>query len=241
MGNILNIFTDASVKHNRTKTFTVGCPGFTVFINNLMILPVTYQFILDSTNNESEILAIFNALYYVLCNKNVFTDIDTINIFSDSKISVYGLREWYKKWIINFKEDLMYSSSGKPVANQRFFIECMGIIDALNKKVNIYHVNGHIDLWDKKSINKFITTFVRENQPNRELSKDEMDFIIDGNNRVDERTGIVDRYQIENIDINSVRRFNKDNTLFKLPEIIKSINFNNYNSLISDYRNIHLF
>lgn len=234
----INIFTDASVKHFPQYNYTVGCPGFIVFRDRQMIHPIDSHYIMDSTNNESEIVAIFNALYYVLCNKEAFKYEDRINIFSDSKISVFGLREWYKGWVKNMRDGILYNSSGKPVANSRFFVESMGMIMLINKKVNIYHCNGHIDLWNKTKIQKFMNTFRKENQCNRLLTPIERDFIIDGNNLVDELTGVVDLFNIDPQDM-----YRRDNTrsMFDIPGIINSIDFNHYEELIGDYKNIHLF
>lgn len=239
MSNSLNIFTDASVKHFKDLGITVGCPGFTIFVDNTMLLPVDYHFILDSTNNESEITAILDALKTVYEKGIYFTDIERINVFSDSKISIYGLREWYKKWITNIRDGEMYSSSGKPVANQRFFLFIMACVTLINKPVNFYHVNGHIDLWNKNSINKFINTFIKENQCNRNLSKDEIDFLVDGNNLVDEITGVVDSYNRDNLTYGYFRQNNI--SIVDIPAMVQSIDFNLYNKLIGDYRNIQLF
>lgn len=236
----LNVFTDASVKHSKDKTYTVGCPGFTIFKGRQMILPVQSQYIPDSTNNESEIIAIVNALYYILCNRIYFGDITVINIFSDSKISIYGLREWYNSWRRNIHNGVMYNSSGKPVANGRFFIEAIGIMDALNIKVNLYHCNGHINIFDNSSINKFIKTFHKENQCTRELTKIERDFIIDGNTLVDNMTGIVDKCDVEHTR-NLYGRRVRDQSKIDMYAMVKSIDFINYRTLIGDYKNIQLF
>lgn len=236
----LNVFTDASVKHSKDRTYTVGCPGFTIFKGRQMILPVQSQYIPDSTNNESEIIAILNALYYILCNRIYFSDITEINIFSDSKISIYGLREWYNTWRKNIRDGIMLNSSGKPVANGRFFIEAIGIIDALNIKVNLYHCNGHINIFDKKSVDKFIKTFYKENRCVRELTKLERDFIIDGNTLVDNMTGVVDNCNVEYTKSLYGRRI-RDQSMVDVHEMIKTIDFNHYRTLIGDYKNIHLF
>lgn len=240
MSEVINIFTDASVKHFKDLGITVGCPGYNVFFGNTMFRPTYYYYILDSTNNESEITAILEALKYVYENPTYFVNAERINIFSDSKISIYGLREWYKKWITNIRNGEMYSSSGKPVANQRFFLFTMAYTTLINKPVNFYHVNGHIDLWNKNSINKFINTFMRENQCNRDLSRYEIDFLVDGNNLVDEITGAVDSYERENL-VHGYLKQNNTISIVDIPKIVQSIDFNLYNKLIRDYRNIQLF
>lgn len=234
----LNIFTDASVKHNHDNTFTVGCPGFTIFKGNQMILPVQSHFVMDSTNNESEIMAILDAIYYVVCNRYILQGVDAINIFSDSKISVFGLREWYTGWIKRVRKGRMYNSSGKIVANQKYFLQIIAFITVLNIPVNIYHCNGHIDIWNKSSVQKFMNTFRKENDCNRLLSQIERDFIIDGNNLVDEMTGIVDDVDFMFIDTNKRRRCLEN--VVDIEQMIQSINFDLYSSLIGNYKNIQI-
>lgn len=234
----INIFTDASIKHFPYYNYTVGCPGFIVFKDKDLIHPIETQYIMDSTNNESEIIAIFNALCYVLWNKENFKSEDRINIFSDSKISVFGLREWYKGWITNMRNSILYNSSGKPVANSRFFIESMAMITCIDKKVNIYHCNGHIDIWNKSKVQKFMNTFRKENQCNRLLTPIERDFIIDGNNLVDELTGVVDLFDLKP---EMVYRRDNTKTFLDMYGMIKSIDFNYYGKLIGDYKNIQIF
>lgn len=137
--NTVNIFCDASIY--KTYEETIGCPGSIVVIND-QIVDQSIEIYRFSTNNHSEInailMAVTQALRYVNgCNR--------INIFSDSKISVFGLKEWIFNWI-NTRDDtgIMYSSSGQPVANQNIFLNIIRKIVSNNLNFNLYHQKGHV-------------------------------------------------------------------------------------------------
>ena len=71
-----------------------------------------------------------------------------LNIFSDSKISVFGLRKWFFKYYQNAKGyTLMTSGIGskkKPVSNQELILDIVRMILHSNTKLSIYHIPGHI-------------------------------------------------------------------------------------------------
>lgn len=140
----LNIFCDASI--NKFTTETLGCPGSIAVCNlqETIIVDERIRLLRNSTNNNSEITAILMAVEQAiyLCSED--EDINIINIFSDSKISVYGLREWIFNWARNIKDGLMYSSSGTPVSNQQIFVHIIDLIVSNNLNVNLYHQKGHV-------------------------------------------------------------------------------------------------
>ena len=101
----LNIFTDASIV--KIENETIGCAGNNIVANNTIIDQprLIYR---NSTNNNSEIAAIHMAVVNALNYRHQF---ETINIFSDSKICIYGLREWIFNWIAdeNTKDGVLIS------------------------------------------------------------------------------------------------------------------------------------
>lgn len=154
MKKILNIYTDASIK--TINNCTVGCAGF-VTSNGVSETRLLYY----STNNESELTAISMgvkcAIYYA-------PEYDEINLYSDSKISILGLREWIKMWRKTIdKNNMMYSSSGKPVANLHIIKDIIYNIYANKLKINLYHTNGHIKLDDINSLESARKTFYNSN------------------------------------------------------------------------------
>lgn len=236
-GNTINIFTDASIKRIRKEWAYIGCPGFIVYIGNTEIYHYT-EILNFATNNESEARAVYLALDYLLQLLPTLFKPTRINIFCDSKLTVYAVREWYKSWFNTIDEQgIVYNSSGLPVANQRIYIDIMQKVLQINQPINFYHVKGHTTL-NTDGVEILNKTFIRENKLNNyntltyTLSK----FLVDGNNKVDYITGLpVDNLNTENIII----PYNKKDLVspFNYMDILKSINLNRYYQLTS-YFNI---
>lgn len=152
--NTLNIFTDASIYNHNGED--IGAPGYVAVIGNNV---VDKQAIVlrESTNNESEIYAILMGIQFALANRD---KVKVINIFSDSQFAVFGLREWIFKWMRNIKDDRLYNSSGKLVANQKIFMNIIYTILEYDLKVSIYHNRGH---FSKNQIKEFIHLFSKHN------------------------------------------------------------------------------
>lgn len=183
--NILNIFCDASiVSHNGE---TIGCPGAIVVQSRgeeLYISDSKFEILRNSTNNKSELTAIFLALQLALKYKNQYP---IINIFSDSKISVFGLKEWIFSWYKTMKEDgIMYSSSGREVANQDIIKKIINFVVYNDLHFNLLHQKGHITNSTDKMIKRSQLTFIRSN--NISIDRD-LDIIINEyNNAIDNQT-----------------------------------------------------
>lgn len=140
----LNFFTDASIQKELDGSITScsGCIGYYGTDENPIYKNTEVLF--NSTNNQAEIFAIYMAIIgiiHLICERNI--SVSHINIFSDSLISVNGLRNWITGWVKNSKNNELYSSSGQLVANQSIFLNCIYAILGYNLKINIYHVHGH--------------------------------------------------------------------------------------------------
>lgn len=150
----LNIFTDASVyKYNGE---TLGAPGYVAIIGD-NIVGQRSIILRESTNNESELYAIYMAIQFALLNRD---KVQVINIFSDSQFSVFGLREWIFGWVNHIKNDRLYNSSDKMVANQHIFMNIVYTILYYNLKVSIYHNRGH---FKDNQVKEFINLFTKHN------------------------------------------------------------------------------
>ena len=230
---VLNIFTDASIKRIRIENSFIGCPGMVAYIG-YRELNKRLEIMQHSTNNESEIRAIQMAIEYVYEYIPIIPYIKRINIFSDSKISVYGLREWYKNWFMNIKNGELYGSSGK-VKNQKYFIFIIKAIEQLGLPINIYHLRGHM-------LNKqwqFVDSFYKENHIvgyNGKMDIRLRDYLIHGNDEIDKETGIIDTLDTLNISI----PYKKDKLInpFIYTDLINSIDLKKYENLISKYNKI---
>lgn len=182
----LNIFTDASIITIRDKSYieTIGCPGCYV-IGGDTELELNTQILRNSTNNNSEITAIFMG---VLAAQKYRSNYRYINLFSDSKISVLGLREWIFNWANGAKDGVMYSSSGKPVANQSIFLQIIYFIINNNLNINLFHVNGHINPTNIPQLLEAKKTFITSNHINIDVDEELIALFAKFNDVIDKAT-----------------------------------------------------
>lgn len=189
----VNVFTDASVQHHRDG-ITESVAGALVQYydsNGQIKYDTRCTRLMPSTNNEGEIYAIYMGIQQCISHMNANPRTKFVyNIFSDSKISISGLREWYKGWIKNGRpKGILMNSLGDPIANQQIFLMCMNSIIISNIKIQFWHVRGHMRVNSEHDIRKFMEDFRRYNstseRPTIELSQTMMHFndIIDNLSR----------------------------------------------------------
>lgn len=140
----LNIFCDASII-SRSGKYT-GCYG-AVAVCKDEIIDSCFKQVSETTNNNAEIKAIRAAISIANKFKSRYR---FINIFSDSQISIFGLRDYIYKWKYNPNDGLFYGSAGTPIANQSIFIECHNLIMEYfalysDCTLSYYHQSGHVD------------------------------------------------------------------------------------------------
>lgn len=179
--NAINIFADASIK--KIDKVTYCCPGCIVVLNSAdgPIIETVDKRVMTGTNNSSEVTAILMAVQQAV-RFNYFPNV--INVFSDSKISVFGLREWFFTWINNIKNGVMLSSTGKEVANQQIFLHVVNFILNNQLNINLLHQMGHVNSAADKIEAKNV--FLRSN--NEFLSDEELEYISFYNNTIDSLT-----------------------------------------------------
>lgn len=141
---VLNIFTDGSIYKHSLFNETIGCPGAlaVTYIDDKFV-QVDGDMIIrrHSTNNDSEINAILLGIRIAIRNRHKF---EKINLFSDSQICIFGLREWIYNWIKCIQNGIMYNSSGTEVANQEIIKLIVSLIIEYNLNINFYHQKGHV-------------------------------------------------------------------------------------------------
>lgn len=143
---IINLFCDASINIDRK----VACGGCLITLQDmdtmeLADLGIRGYLQKDATNNSGEILAIWTAIVEAIRLKAVYPDA-IFRLFSDSKISLYGLRDWIKNWIRMMRPNgTLISSSGKPVVNQQRFIDCFNLVVENDMHIELYHQRGHVE------------------------------------------------------------------------------------------------
>lgn len=177
--NTLNIFTDASIV--RKPNETVGAPGYVAVVGE-EIINEDIRILRESTNNESEIYAIYMAIQFALKYKDY---VKIINIFSDSQFAIYGLREWIFSWINNIKDDKLYSSTNKEVSHQSIFMAIVYTILTYDLKVSFFHNRGH---FENKHVDLFIDQFTKHNFLRDNIDRETAKAIIYYNNKIDNDT-----------------------------------------------------
>lgn len=134
----LNIFSDASIK-NKHKSFD-GCYGAVAVVNNTIIDEI-YRIATDTTNNNAEIKGVRAAVLLAIRHGSNFQN---VNIFSDSQISILGIRERFPNWNYNQRSDTLYGYDRNPIKSQEIFIEILELIRQFDLRVVIWHQKGHV-------------------------------------------------------------------------------------------------
>ena len=182
----LNIFSDASMMTDKSTNISYGCYGAVCVIKDT-IIDMQYFVRSNTTVNECEISGIKLALAFADKYKYQFK---FINIFSDSLISVKGLKEYIYNWKLDKKTNQLISSTGSVVANQNIFIEAYEMYVNLlffNPNIRIWHQSGHID--DRtKSITSAAIKFGQFNKFNGSIDLNFIKYISNYNNFIDRTT-----------------------------------------------------
>jgi len=225
----LNIFTDASMtKYNNE---TIGCHG---------VISVTTHTILErrsfssgdnsrslgitrySTNNDSELRGILQGVFFALKYRN---DFEIINLFSDSMISIMGLKVWLNNWVQNVRNGIMYSTSGE-VMNQELIKDIIFTILNNNLSINLFHQKGHVN---SKNIQQAKQTFIKTNGLNCDVDMKLIETISNCND-------IIDNITRENLKLYMDNFYQDDINKEKLSRAIcfdiDQFNLKKYNKLI---------
>ncbi len=192
----MNIFTDASIYYHGKET--IGLPGYIVVIGN-RIIDSRVEVLRQSTNSQSELYAIKMAVDYAVRNRYVYNP-KVINVFSDSSVSIYSLREWIFKWLAKSRNDTFYNSSNVEVYHRNIIMSIINTIMENNMPINLYHNRGHQNPRNPKQMNNFIKRFREMNFLNDDISRELATSIMMYNNSIDHMT----RKYINMVDISSV-------------------------------------
>lgn len=178
----LNIFTDASMHSGNGAG--EGCYGALArcMSNEIDSICRIQTYV---TTPECELKGIRAGVELAIKYKDQYSK---INIFSDSQLSVFGLRDRIYKWRIN--NNKIIKKDKKQISYQDIYTEIIYMIADNDVSLNIYHTNSHIDIHNKNSIKGSINNFIKSNY----LSYDDkvefkfMKYISLGNNEIDRRT-----------------------------------------------------
>lgn len=184
--DILNLFSDASMKH-RGSSFS-SCYG-SVAVTGDRTIEDYLRIQSDTTVPAAELRGIRCSLILALKYKDYFR---VINLFSDSQLSVYTLREYIYNWkydpsINNYRTR---NCRHTPVVNIELILECFDLLQMLRREgkiINIYHQSGHVDN-GYENIAKAATVFKASNNIQGDIDFDLIRYISIYNNYIDNKT-----------------------------------------------------
>ena len=201
---VINIFCDASIN----ESCHTACAGSFVTYqnddNSVMDMYNTLIIQKNATNNSAEILAIWVGINEALKLREKYPNA-IFRLFSDSKISLYGLRDWMKNWIYKIRSDgTLISSSGKPVSNQQRFIDIFNLIVQTNLRIELYHQRGHVGESGGVNLDKARVQFIRANKVAPERLGLSIEYLSRCNNEIDNFTRSALRRYIDGFIDNNV-------------------------------------
>lgn len=175
--NVINIFCDASTngQGNNLKV----CYG-AIVVNKDKIIDSDYRINIHSTSVRAEAKAVLLGVYLATKYQDKFP---VINIFSDSQVTVFNLRDRIYNWKCN--NGILYNKSNDEVANQSIYIEIVNVIHYYNLKLNYFHQKGHVNANNIKSLNESLNVFSRSNYINTKKCLAFGRYISKYNNMVD--------------------------------------------------------
>ena len=155
----LNIFTDASLRKDPDPDLTATCAAAMAFVGD-NIIDRQYRIFVGETSNLGEIKAIRLGVELALIHRYNFS---SINLFSDSQISIFGVRDRVFNWRIIGDQFVGYAN--KVIKNQTEFLDVINLITYNNLYINLYHQKGHVNASDIKSVLYARSTFFESNRP----------------------------------------------------------------------------
>lgn len=113
-----------------------------------------------------------------------------INIFSDSQIALFGLRDYIYNWYYNPGDNMLYNRHQKlPVKNQELYIETFLMLEELRRTniVGLFHQSGHVDSF-VDDLRESIRVFKKSNNISGKVDYNVARYIALYNNYVDNKS-----------------------------------------------------
>lgn len=209
----LYIFCDASVYKFRTYDYNcnivdkfISCAG-AIAVSNRRILNETYRIVTDASNMRGEIEAIKDGVYLALSSARLNPRFKNFYIFSDSEVSILGIRSRIFGWrclgpdrLYQYDMEKIYcgdtvynpiylNGSSGFISNQSTYLEIINTMVENNFKVGFYHQKGHVRN-NRDSIFNAKKVFERGNAFN-DVDVEFIRYISGYNDMVDIKTGEV--------------------------------------------------
>lgn len=180
--NTLNIFTDASIT-KYTDNGWITCAGYIV-VDNGIIIDSGKQIIHNATSCYGEIYAIKMAIEAI----SKLGIKKSINLFSDSQISILGLKTRIYNWYQNQINRTLMTNTREPVSSQEVYLDIMRMIIQYGIQINLYHIPSHIRLNNDKDMKRFKDLFYANDSSMDVVDDRIIEEIINCNNIIDNMT-----------------------------------------------------
>lgn len=131
------------------------------------IIDSDYRINSSKTSNYGEAQGVLLALGFAIKYKDQYP---IINIFSDSQITIFNIRDRYMSW--KYKKDNYYNKSTGVVQNQSLFVEMMQLICQYDLHVNFFHMKGHVNQRKFDDVRKAADVFACSNR----ISSNKIDY-----------------------------------------------------------------
>ncbi len=217
----VNIFCDASTTTHK-RNIIDACYGALAYSMNHKILE-WYRVLHDTTSNHAELRAINLAVRLALYIRSNHPEYKNFNIFSDSMISVFGMRDNCKRWKV--LDNGLYSASEQHqlISHQEVYLETLALIVENDLNISIWHQKGHVTLSNMMSLEYAAEVFARNNFKRAKIDLNFIKYISIYNNEVDNAS----RRILQNT---KVYEKNYSEPIYFIPY--------NYNWLIKEYEKI---
>lgn len=186
----LNIFCDASILPLGNNEFA-GCYGAIAKCKDRLI-DQRYFICSNTTNNNSEIKAIRTGIQIACAYKQYFRN---INIFSDSEISILGIRDRIFDWYLC--DNNLYGFKYNKIASQSIYVEIVTMTLNNDLYIGFYHQKGHVVCSYNNNLLTARQVFKASNNIRSDIDINLIKYISDNNNKIDGLTRLALRNRTE--------------------------------------------
>lgn len=183
----LNIFSDASMRP-RAKGVLDSCYGSIAVCMDTSI-DEWFRMQSECTVPAAEMRGVRCSLTLAHMHKHRFKN---INIFSDSQLAIFGLREYIYNWRFDPQTQSLYNGlkgMSKTVKNQELYVECFQLLEDLRKTnhVELFHQRGHVEN-NQESIREALELFKKSNRISGKVDYNTIRYISVYNNYIDNKS-----------------------------------------------------
>ena len=176
------IFTDSSFKNlSKDKNIAIGVTAPAVCIyNGTNLIDQTFNILHNTTTQQGEL----NAILLGVMKSYFYRNYKHIRLFSDSQVSIFGIRDRIFKWVRLTNEGQNILGDNGTIKNQDYIMDIIYYILSNNIPLELYHVKGHVKQ-SYSSISHAKKVFQSSNYINENIDDALIYMMSEANNTVD--------------------------------------------------------